>query len=123
MKKVSVHCLIFVAGVYASLAMAEQKHPSVNFYIHDVDAARQVIKKDRAAYETEVARLAPTSEQMMKFMSTPSPIVNASSALSRIHSAFQVKGPLSKCFGDARLSAITTASTDHACVEAAGFKR
>ena len=107
----------------SNLATAQQATPSVNFYVHDIDAARLVMKSDRAVYEKEVARLASTPQEMVKFMNTESPIVNAGRALNKIHTAFQANGALSKCFGGKRFSTASTASTDHACVDAAGFKR
>ena len=107
----------------SNLETAQQTTPSVNFYVHDIDAARLVMKRDRAAYEKEIARLASTPQEMVKFMSTESPIVNAGRALNKIHTAFQVNGAISKCFGGKLFSAASTASTDHACVDAAGFKR
>ena len=70
-----------------------------------------------------LGKLASKPQEMVKFINTESPVVNASHALSRLYTSFEVKQPLSKCFGGKKLADITTASTDHACVDAAGFKR
>ena len=119
----SILAIALISIFCSNLATAQQTTPSVNFYVHDIDAARLVMKRDRAAYEKEVARLALTPQEMVKFMNTESPIVNAGRALNKIHTAFQANGALSKCFGGKRFSTASTASTDHACVDAAGFKR
>lgn len=119
----SMLAIALISIFCSNLATAQQRTSSVNFYVHDIDAARLVVKRDRAAYEKEVARLASTPQEMVKFMNTESPIVNAGRALSKIHTAFQTNGALSKCFGGKLFSAASTASTDHACVDAAGFKR
>ena len=123
MQTIRVLCVALTAGVVSSLAIAQQKPPSINFYIHDVDTARMVVKRDRAVYEAELGKLASKPQEMVKFINTESPVVNASHALSRLYTSFEVKQPLSKCFGGKKLADITTASTDHACVDAAGFKR
>ena len=57
MQTIRVLCVALTAGVISSLTIAQQKPPSINFYIHDVDAARMVVKRDRAAYEAELGRV------------------------------------------------------------------
>ena len=104
-------------------AISQERIPSVNDYIHDISNARAVVKNGKSAYEAEVARHASNTQAMIKFVNTESPITNASKALERIHSAYEFKRPLSKCFGGQQFSSATTEKTDHACVDAAGFKR
>ena len=104
-------------------AISQERIPSVNDYIHDISNARATIKSGKSAYDAEVARLASNPQAMIKFVNTESPMTNASKALERIHSAYEFKRPLSKCFGGQQFSSATTEKTDHACVDAAGFKR
>lgn len=104
-------------------AHGQERILSVNDYIHDINSAKYVTKTRGPAYEAEVARLASNPQAMVKFINTESPVTNASKALEKIHVAYEFKRPLSKCFGGQNFSAATTEKTDHACVDAAGFKR
>lgn len=119
MKRFCLSIALLVMSLLASAAAP----PSVNDYIHDIDNARLVVKKGKPAYEAEVAKLASNPQAMIKFVNTESPITNASKALEKIHSAYEFKRPLSKCFGGQPFSNASTEKTDHTCVDAAGFKR
>ena len=110
----------------AATSQAAGNSFSINDLIHDVDLMKQLMKEAKPIYAAADAKMSMTDENAIEkaYAHIPKKYENANEAYLKILSQFEFKKPLSKCFGpNATFLKITTASTDHACVDAAGFKR
>ena len=98
-KLLSAICLVVFSGC------SQQQVPTVADYMHDIDAAEQILK----LYKSDPS----------KYSDDPR-VKNASKAKSELHTAREFGSPLSKCWTS---KPPTTAGTDHACLDINGFKR
>ena len=79
------------------------KHKSVADYLHDIDSARSLLKE--------------VGKDPAKYASDPN-AMNAAQANSLISIS-----KVNDCWPKAESNRITTANTNHACLDAAGYKR
>lgn len=85
-------------------AFGEGKAPSVADYMHDIDKARVMNEKGKNDYA--------------KYKDDPA-VMNAAAALAKL----STQGPsLKECWGGS-VGKASTATTDHACLDAKGYKR
>lgn len=85
-------------------AFGEWKTPTVADYMHDIDKARVMNEKGKNDYA--------------KYKDDPA-VMNAAAALAKL----STQGPsLKECWGGS-VGKASTATTDHACLDAKGYKR
>ena len=105
MQRIQAYRLLIVCGALALSACTQEKVPSVADYMHDIDSAKAMLD----LYKTDVVKY-----------QTDARVINASAAMAKYSSSREFGSALSKCWST---KPATTAGTDHACVDAQGFKR
>ena len=96
--------IVLIALAAFSLAgCGNEKHKSVADYLHDIDSARSLLKE--------------VGKDPAKYASDPN-AMNAAQANSLISIS-----KVNECWPKAESNRITTANTNHACLDAAGHKR
>ncbi|KXB09899.1 hypothetical protein ADT28_00360 (plasmid) [Xylella fastidiosa] len=98
MRKVQTFRLSIICALLLMGACTKEKVPSTSEYLHDIDAARAML--DLAATDTAKYRNDPRG-------------INASEAVAKI-------GFLQECWPT---KTISTATTDHDCLDRNGYKR
>ncbi|HHW4679570.1 MAG TPA: hypothetical protein ACQGQH_09090 [Xylella sp.] len=100
MQRVQTFRLLMVCTVLVMGACTREKVPSTSEYLHDIDSARAMLKL--AATDTA------------KYQNDPR-VINASAAVAKLSS-----DSFLKCWPT---KPVSTATTDHACLDEKGFKR
>ena len=103
MQRVQASIVLIAVAAFSLAGCGNEKHKSVADYLHDIDSARSLLKevgKDPAKYASD-----PTA-------------MNAAQANSLISIS-----KVNDCWPKADSNRITTANTNHACLDAAGYKR
>lgn len=103
MQRVQTSIVLMAVAAFTLAGCGNEKHKSVADYLHDIDSARALLKevgKDPAKYAGDANAM------------------NAAQANSLISVS-----KVNDCWPKSDSNRITTANTNHACLDAAGYKR
>ena len=103
MQRVQTSIVLIALAAFSLAGCGNEKHKSVADYLHDIDSARSLLKE--------------VGKDPAKYASDPN-AMNAAQANSLISIS-----KVNECWPKAESNRITTANTNHACLDAAGFKR
>lgn len=101
MQRVQTSIVLIALAAFSLAGCGSEKHKSVADYLHDIDSARSLLKE--------------VGKDPAKYASDPN-AMNAAQANSLISIS-----KVNDCWPKAE--SITTANTNHACLDAAGYKR
>lgn len=103
MQRVQAFVVLMAVAAFSLAGCGNEKHKSVADYLHDIDSARSLLKE--------------VGKDPAKYASDPN-ATNAAQANSLISIS-----KVNDCWPKADSNRITTANTNHACLDAAGYKR
>ena len=103
MQRVQTSIVLIALAALSLAGCGSEKHKSVADYLHDIDSARSLLKE--------------VGKDPAKYASDPN-AMNAAQANSLISIS-----KVNDCWPKAESNRITTANTNHACLDAAGYKR
>ena len=103
MQRVQASIVLIAVAAFSLAGCGNEKHKSVADYLHDIDSARSLLKE--------------VGKDPAKYASDPN-AMNAAQANSLISIS-----KVNDCWPKADSNRITTANTNHACLDAAGYKR
>lgn len=103
MQRVQASIVLIAVAAFSLAGCGNEKHKSVADYLHDIDSARSLLKE--------------VGKDPAKYASDPN-AMNAAQANSLISIS-----KVNDCWPKAESNRITTANTNHACLDAAGYKR
>ena len=103
MQRVQTSIVLIALAAFTLVGCGSEKHKSVADYLHDIDSARSLLKE--------------VGKDPAKYASDPN-AVNAAQANSLISIS-----KVNDCWPKTDSNRITTANTNHACLDAAGYKR
>ena len=103
MQRVQTSIVLIALAAFSLAGCGNEKHKSVADYLHDIDSARSLLKE--------------VGKDPAKYASDPN-AMNAAQANSLISIS-----KVNECWPKAESNRITTANTNHACLDAAGYKR
>lgn len=105
LKTAAASAVIVTLFALTACSKVGEKVPSVAEYLHDIDAARAKTKE----YQADPSRL----------QNDPA-VINASQALAKLGSSERTLSCWGKNYAERK---VATASTNHECLDALGFKR
>ena len=103
MQRVQASIVLIAVAAFSLAGCGNEKHKSVADYLHDIDSARSLLKE--------------VGKDPAKYASDPN-AMNAAQANSLISIS-----KVNDCCPKAESNRITSANTNHACLDAAGYKR
>ena len=103
MQRVQASIVLIAVAAFSLAGCGNEKHKSVADYLHDIDSARSLLKE--------------VGKDPAKYASDPN-AMNAAQANSLISIS-----KVNDCWPKAESNRITSANTNHACLDAAGYKR
>ena len=103
MQRVQTSIVLIALAAFSLAGCGSEKHKSVADYLHDIDSARSLLKE--------------VGKDPAKYASDPN-AMNAAQANSLISIS-----KVNDCWPKTDSNRITTANTNHACLDAAGYKR
>ena len=103
MQRVQSSIVLIAVAAFSLAGCGNEKHKSVADYLHDIDSAGSLLKE--------------VGKDPAKYASDPN-AMNAAEANSLISIS-----KVNDCWPKADSNRITTANTNHACLDAAGYKR
>ena len=103
MQRVQASIVLIAVAAFSLAGCGNEKHKSVADYLHDIDSARSLLKE--------------VGKDPAKYASDPN-AMNAAEANSLLSIS-----KVNDCWPKAESNRITTANTNHACLDAAGYKR